>query len=51
MKEIVGAVVLLGLVTWMLVDFGTMQTVVFVLFSRFADLVQLFSNWAGSAVS
>lgn len=51
MKEIIGAVVLFGLLTWMLVDFGTLQTVVVVLLSRFAELVQSFSDWAGSAVS
>lgn len=51
MKEIIGAVVLLGLLTWILVDFSTFQTVVVVLFSRFAELVQSFSNWAGSMVS
>jgi len=50
MKEIIGAVVLVGLLTWILVDFSTFQTVV-VLFSRFAELVQSFSNWVGSKVS
>lgn len=51
MKEIMGAVLMLGLIVWVIIDFQAMQTVVVVLFERFVQLVGALSDVAESAVT
>lgn len=49
MKEIVGLFVMAVLLTWAVIDFGSLHAVVSVLFGRFVQLVQAISNAAESA--
>lgn len=50
MKELIGLVFALGLVTWMIIDFEAMLEVTLTLWERFAQLVQAFSDWASARV-
>ena len=51
MKEIMGALLILGLIVWAIIDFPTMQNVIVVLFERFVQLVGALSEATGSAIS
>lgn len=50
MKELLGFVLLIGLMTWMIIDFDAMLNVTLTLWERFAVLVQAFSDWTSEKI-
>ena len=50
-KEIMGFVLVLGLIVWAVVDFNSMQTVLVVLFERFVQVIRALADVAEATVA